>query len=172
MPGNNYLELTTGQNFVRSAQQTSAGVADANKIVALDPTGRLDASLMPSGFGVSAKIVQASEALAAGDAVNLHDVAGALRMRKADASTANAGRKMDGYVTAAVASGATGTCYFEGENSFASGLTNGSQLFLSATVAGLVTATPPSLAGHLNQPVGRATSATSYVFKPERTVIL
>lgn len=54
---------------------------------ALDASGRLDSSVMPVGIGADTATIQTSEALASGDYVNIHDdVAGAFRVRKADAT--------------------------------------------------------------------------------------
>lgn len=69
----------------------STGAADAGKIAALGPDGRFDDSLLPAGIGADTKIYPASEVLAAGDYVNIWDDAGTAKVRKADASAANAG---------------------------------------------------------------------------------
>ena len=87
-----------------NATVTSAGAGDADKITALDASGRLDSSVMPVGIGADTATIQTSEALASGDYINIHDVAGAFRVRKADATTA--GKEAHGFVLAAVGSGA------------------------------------------------------------------
>jgi hypothetical protein len=46
-----YLDLVNGIRRRLTAIATSAGAADANKIVATSSDGRLDASLMPVGIG-------------------------------------------------------------------------------------------------------------------------
>lgn len=167
-----YIDLnTSGQKIQVVPIAVSAGAADANKMVQTDAGGKLDSSLMPSGLGADSRSVVASEALNAGDLVNLFDNGGTINMRKADASQANAAYAADGYVLAAVAAGAAGTCYFDDTISGLSGLTVGATYFLSATPGG-VTATPPNTPGQCVQPVGKAVSATELVFERGEPIIL
>lgn len=140
----------------------------ASKIVQLDGAGKLDISVMPTGIGADTAIIQASENLAAGDCVNVHNSGGA-RVRKADASAA--GKEAHGFVTAAVLSGANATVYFEGSNTAVAGKTPGATQFLSAT-AGLTTETAPSGAGQVVQKVGVATSATVINMECQQTIVL
>jgi hypothetical protein len=170
MPAKKYTGLSNGIRVEVPGTVTSAGVSDDGKIVSLDPSGKLDATLFPPGLS-SAQIVQASETLAAGDAINLHDVSGSIRVRKADASFANAGKSCDGFVAAGVASGANATVLQEGANVASAGLTVGARVYLAATPGG-VTSTPPATAGHTVQCVGRAMSATSYLFDKEEPTVL
>lgn len=144
-----------------NATVTSAGAGDAAKIPALDASGRLDTSVMPVGIGADTATIQTSEALASGDYVNIHDVAGAFRVRKADATTT--GKEAHGFVLAAVGSGANATVYFEGTNTAVTGMTPG-DVYLSTT-AGQGSATIPSAAGNIVQRVGVATSATAVNFE-------
>jgi len=139
---------------------TSAGAGDSGKVVALDGSGRIDSTMMPVGIGADTATIQASEALSAGDLVNIHN-SGGPRVRKADATTA--GREAHGFVLAAVANGANATVYFEGTNTGVTGLTPGPQ-FLSIT-PGIATATAPSAAGNIVQRVGVATAATALNFE-------
>jgi hypothetical protein len=46
MAGNKYLKNVDGTPTEEAAIQTSSGVSDADKIVALDSTGKLDSSLL------------------------------------------------------------------------------------------------------------------------------
>lgn len=140
-----------------NSKSSSAGAADAGKVVALDGSGRLDPSVLPVGIGADVGIVTASEALSAGDDVNIWNDAGAFKVRKADATTA--GKESQGYVLAAVASGAPATVYFEGTNTAKSGLTPGPQ-FLSTT-PGQVSGSAPTGSGNIVQRVGFAVSATA-----------
>ena len=134
-----YLNLVSGvQTQVVAA--TAGGAGNEEKIPSLDTGGLLPLSMMPTGLGPDVETIQASENLAAGDFVNVHDSTGA-RVRKADASN---GRQAHGFVIAAVTSGQNATVYFEGSNTQLSGLTIGALYYLSATTAGAVTATPPS----------------------------
>ena len=165
-----YISLpSSGIPTERELTVVSTGATEAGKGVALDNTGKLDASVMPTGIGAEIVNAPASEALSAGDFVSFWNDAGTLRVRKADASAANAGRKVDGFVKAAVLSSATASVYTDigTVNSNVSGLTIGADYYLSGSVAGEITATAPTTAGHLVQYVGKALSATSVTFQPE-----
>jgi len=152
-----YLYNNQGTLTEKQATVVSTGATDAGKIVALDSTGRLDNSLMPVGVGADTKVLPASEALAAGDFVNIFNDAGTVKVRKADATVA--GKEANGFVLSAVTAGNDATVYFEGTNNQLSGLTGGSVYFLSTT-AGAVSSTAPSSSGNVVQRIGRALSAT------------
>lgn len=137
---------------------TSAGPASAGQVPGLDASGRLDTSFLPTGIGADTVALQASEALAAGDFVNVWDSAGSARVRKADASTS--GKEAHGFVLAAVVSGTFGTVFFEGTNSQQTSLTPG-RVYLSSTTPGRASNTVPSGVGQVVQLLGVATSATS-----------
>lgn len=107
--------------------------------------------------------VVTSEALSAGDQVNLWNSSGA-KARKANAS---AGYAADGYVLQNYGSGATACVMLLGECPFMSGLTVG-PLYLGTT-AGTVTSTPPGT-GNLVQRVGFALSATKMLFQRETPI--
>ena len=141
----------------------------ASKIVKLDGTGKLDVTVMPTGIGADTSVIVASEALAAGDLVNIYNNASVANCRKADAATA--GKEAHGFVLASVSNGANATVYFEGSNTQATSLTPGTQ-FLSPTTAGKSIATAPSAAGQVVQVVGFATSATSFNFQSRNPVVL
>jgi hypothetical protein len=155
-----FLTLVNGVVQRVNAIISSAGAADANKIVATDAAGRLDISLMPVGIGADSLTVQASENLAAGDFVNIHDVTGAARVRKA--SAADATKPAHGFVLNSVTSGANATVFFEGTNTALTGLTIGAEYILSPTTPGVaVVATTALSAGQVYQRVGAAVSTTS-----------
>lgn len=162
-----FLYNNAGQITEKAAIQTSAGAGDAGKIPALDSTGRIDNSMMPVGIGADTAQITASEALAAGDWVNVHNSTGA-KVRKADATTA--GKEAHGFVLAAVANGATATVYFEGSNTQVSGQTPG-VVFLSTT-PGQGTPTAPSSAGNIVQRLGFAVSATVVNFQSQNPIVL
>ncbi|MFN0028417.1 MAG: hypothetical protein ACKV2O_14745 [Acidimicrobiales bacterium] len=162
-----YLRNNAGTMTEKEGLVTSAGAGSAGLIPALDAAGRLDVTMMPVGIGADTASIQASENLAAGDVVNIHNVGGA-RVRKADASTS--GKEAHGFVLAGVTSGANGTVYFEGSTTGVTGLTPGVQ-FLSTT-PGLVTATAPSGAGQVVQRVGFATAATALNFQSNDPIVL
>ena len=168
MPALKFLRIVGGVITEILGQQSSAGAGDAGKIVALDDTGRLDNSIMPVGIGADTASIQASENLAAGDWVNVHNVAGSARARKADATSA--GKAADGFVLAAVTSGANATVYFEGSDTQVSGQTPG-DVFLSTT-AGVGGTTVPSAAGNVVQRLGTAISTTSVNFERGAPVTL
>lgn len=152
----------------KEATVVSAGAGDAGELVALDAAGKLDPSVLPSGIGPDTQSIEASENLAAGDLVNIHDVGGAWRVRKADASSITT--RAWGFVKAAVTSGNQATVYFEGSNDVLSGLTP-DPYFLSET-AGLVTDTPPTTSGAIVQGVGVSASATVLNFEPQQPIVL
>lgn len=150
-----------------NAVDESAGAGDAGKTVILDSTGRIDNSMMPVGIGADTAVIEASEALAAGDFVNVWNDSGA-KVRKADATTA--GKEAHGFVLAAVSSAANATVYFEGTNTQVTGMTPGN-VFL-ATTAGLATSTAPSASGNVVQRLGFAVSATEINFEAQQPIVL
>lgn len=143
--------------------------SSANKIAKLDASGKLDVTVMPTGIGADTASIVASEALAAGDLVNIWNNGGTANVRKADASVA--GKEAMGFVLTAFASAATATVYFEGTNTQVTGQTPG-RAYLSATTAGKSTATAPSAAGQVVQVVGYCTSATALNFQSELPITL
>jgi hypothetical protein len=150
-----------------NSKTTSAGAGDSGKLPALDAAGRLDSSFLPVGIGADTAAITTSEAVAAGDFVNVWNSTGA-KARKADAAVA--GKEAHGFVLVGVGSGAVATVYFEGTNTAVTGQTPG-PVFL-ATVAGTATATAPSAAGNAVQRLGVATSATSINFEPQPAITL
>jgi hypothetical protein len=111
----------------------------------------------------------ASEALAAGDFVNIHASAGA-KIRKANATDDT--KPVNGFVPAAIANTATGAMLKAGATiSGLAGLTAGAIHYL-ATAAGTITDTQPAGAGNLVQEVGLAISATQLLFNPSRGITL
>ncbi len=150
-----------------AAATTSAGAGDANRLVALNASGKVDSTALPGGIGGRIEQIQASETLVAGDLVNIHNVGGR-RVRKADASQATASRLAQGFVLAGIASGATGDVYLDGEEiTGLTGLTPGTEYYLSGSAAGTFTATPPATAGHAVQSIGFATDTASIQFDPQ-----
>ncbi len=162
-----YLYNNAGVITEREGLATSAGAGSAGKIPALDGAGRLSDTMMPVGVTPEVATIQASENIAAGDFVNVHNSGGA-RIRKADATTA--GKEAHGFCLAAILSGASGSVYFEGSNTAVSGQTPGPVYLL--TTAGTAGATAPSASGNAVQRLGVATSATSINFEPHPHVVL
>jgi hypothetical protein len=165
----NFLTLINGALKSVSAIVVSAGAGDSGKIPGLDATGRLDTSFMPVGIGSDMKNITASEALSAGNLVNVWNNSGQ-NARKADASTT--GKSAIGFVQSGVASGALAPVMFEGTITGLTGLVPGTAYFLSATTPGAVTAVAPSTTGQVVQYVGTAISATELSFEPDSPIEL
>ena len=163
-----YVYNNAGTLTEREAITTSAGAGDSGKIPGLDGSGRLDSSMMPVGIGADTASITASEALSAGDLVNVWNSTGA-KVRKADASTS--GKEAHGFVLSSVSNGASATVYFEGTDTQVTGLTPG-VVFLSASTPGLATGTAPSTAGQVVQRVGLATAATALNFDRGEPIVL
>lgn len=97
----------------------SAGSADAGKVIRLDTDGKIHESMLPTGIGKDVSVLKASEALAAGDYVNIHeadDGGGGFdyEVRKAVASS-NSLRAM-GFVLQSYDADKNATVYHEGTN--------------------------------------------------------
>lgn len=136
--------------------QASAGAGDADKLIATNAQGKLDPTFLPAGIGAATVSATATEALAAGDFVEIYASSGS-KCRKADAATL---KRAKGFVLAAVSNGAVATIYPLGEvNNQLSGLTPGGEYFLSLTAGG-VTTSAPATTGQLYQYLGTAVSAT------------
>lgn len=155
-----YLIVQNGRLKEQQAIDQTTGAADAAKIIQTDSTGKLHSSFLPSGVGANSKIMTASEALSAGDFVNVFNDAGTAKVRKADNST---NKPANGFVLSAASAGAAVEVYFSGEiNNQLSGLSVGADYYLST--AGAVTTTPPTAAGSIVQYLGKAISATEIAF--------
>lgn len=168
MANGKYLDVVSGVPTQEQAINSSAGAGDADKLIRLDSSGRIDETMMPVGIGADTASIEASENLSAGDFVNVYNDSGPM-VRKADATTA--GKEANGFVLDAVASGNNATVYFEGQNTQLSGLTPGDVLYLTTT-AGTASATAPSGSGNIVQRVAKAVSATSASFEPAQPITL
>ena len=146
---------------------STSGVTDASKIVQTGADGRLDASLMPPSITGQVKVLPASEALTAGELVNIWSDAGTIKVRKADASNS---RLAVGYVAAGVLSGADASIYVEG---IMTGLTGFVPGLAWLGDAGAITQTPPSSgSGGISQIVGTCLSATEMEFEANDPIYL
>lgn len=158
MAGKKYLKLdtTTGRPTQQAATDTSAGAGNASDIVALDASGRIDNTMMPVGIGASTASIICSEALSAGDQVNVYNNAGTRTCRKANATDAT--KPAHGFVLSSYSSSALATVYFDGQDnvvpiaSFVAADV-GKMLFLSTTAGG-VTITPPVASGNIVMSLG------------------
>jgi hypothetical protein len=142
------------------------GSAQAYQIPALGSTGQLDPTMMPTGVGADTASLPATEALAAGAMVSVWSNSGVTSVRNADSSAP--GKTCEGFVLAAVASGAQALVYFTGLNTSQTGLTPGALYYLGSV--GAIVSTPPSTTGTVTQQVGIAISATELQFNPQAQI--
>lgn len=163
MPASKFLKQVGGVLTEEAPVTTST----ADKIPALDGGGKLNVNMMPTGIGPDTASITASEALSAGDFVNIHNSTGA-KVRKADATAA--GKEAHGFVLAAVSNGAAATVYFEGTNDQVTSQTPG-PVFLGTT-AGAATSTAPSGSGNVTQRIGVAVSTTAINFERGEPIVL
>lgn len=166
MAGQKFIQLVNGELAENTATQSSAGVGDAGKIPALGSDGRLDTTMMPVGIGAETILVNASEALSAGDFVNIYNATGK-KCRKADNSN---GRRAHGFVLSSVSSGADATVYLDGNNTAVSAKTPGAIQFLGT--AGSSTETPPSGTGIISQQIGEAVDTSVIKFEAQYAITL
>ena len=161
-----YLTISGNQKVLGSATSTSAGVADADKIVATGPDGFIDPSLLPDSEQI---IREAGEGLSARDAVNIYNDGGTAKVRKADASSFST-RAM-GFVKDNSLVTEDAVVFSEGIIGGFAGLTIGDPVFLSAT-SGEITQAPPTGAGDIWQMLGEAYSATEVRIEIEEAIVL
>jgi hypothetical protein len=145
---------------------SSSGATDANKLIQLDSNGKLDISAMPTGIGADTLSIICSEALSAGDFVNIYNNIGTLTCRKALA--ADNTKPANGFVKSAFSSSAPALVYVRGLNSdvvvgsfVAADI--GSKVFLSPSTSGAVTKTIPTTAGQIAQVLGTIDSIDATV---------
>lgn len=157
-----YLARVNGVSTSMSAAQLG-GAAATNQVVSTNASGVIDASFLPAGIGMDIVVVPASEALSAGAQVNLFASAGTgnpTNARNADSATGAAGKRCDGFVLAAVASGNNASVYRSGMNTALTGMTPGVDYYLGASGAATSTI-PPEAAGTTAQRLGKAVNATT-----------
>lgn len=166
------LTIVSGvKKLVTLAISSSAGSGDADKIPALDANGRLDTTFMPVGIGAPTASILASEALTAGNWVNVYNNTGTPNVRKADATVA--GKECNGFVLANVNNAANATVYFDGINTQCTSLTAGLRYFLNTTAGGeIVQASAPSALNNIQQELGEAISTTAIVFQPKEPITI
>ncbi len=164
-----YMTLVSGIRALIAAVATG-GSGSEERVVSTNASGLIDESFFPAGHGADQVNAPCSEDLAAGDQINLWVDSGAVKMRKADASAALAGKRAHGFVNAAYTSGQTARAFRGGNNTGLTGMTPGT-MYLSET-PGQVTATPPTTAGAIVQEVGYAMSSTLLEQKIEDPTVL
>lgn len=170
MAAQKFLTNVAGTITEVQAISTSAGAGDAGKLGALDSTGKLSVTFMPTTVGTPTTTAVASEALAAGAFVNIYDNAGTVTVRNANATDGT--KKAMGYVISAVSSAGTATVYLSGENTALTGLTTGSEYFLVAGATGTASTTAPTATGNSVESLGYAINPTTIVFNPQKNIIL
>lgn len=166
-----FLTKVTGLTTLVEALTSSAGVADANKIVATNSAGTIDPTLLPSGVELTVVSVATSEDLAAGDFVNVFDDTGTPTARLADGGS---DKPAHGFVLAGTTAPANASVYVgKGKNNQLTGLTPGARYFLSNTTPGdIVAAAPTYTSGDICQVVGFANSATELIFEYDDPVYI
>lgn len=163
-----FLQHDAAGGFREVEAVATGGAGQANKVPALDLSGRLDVTMMPTGIGAETSAVEAFGALAAGDFVNVFNDGGIMKARKADASSAVA--PANGFVLAAFAIGETATVYWGGLNNQVTGLTPG--LHFLSTTPGASNHIAPAAAGNIVQRLGLAVSSTVINFQPQDPILL
>ena len=165
MTTNKFVTIINGIRTLVTAISASTGASDANKIISTGSSGTIDPSFMPVGVGFDVETIVASEALTAGNFVNIYDNAGTRNCRKADASN---GRVAHGFVLTGVASAGSATVYCDGTNTSLTGLTAGLTYKLSAaTAGGTVVSSTSFTTGQIDQILGVAVSSTAIEFKSD-----
>lgn len=158
MAGQVFQALIAGVKKWVTSIQTSAGAGDAGKIPALNSVGKIDITMLPGGLA-NTITAPASESLVAGNAVNVWSNSGTLNVRKADATSA--AKRAHGFIIANYSTSDSVTVYCDGQLTGLSGLTVGSEYYLSTT-PGAVTTDPSGYtsSGNLIQHVGVCETAS------------
>lgn len=164
-----YIKNNSGQLAEVEATVTSAGAGNAGDIVALDASGKLDTTVLPTGIGAQTKLAATTENLSAGDIVNLYNDSGTIKARKADASN---GRRGYGFVLSSVTSPNNATVYLDGTITGLTSLTPGAVYYLSGSSAGALVSTAPSTSGYISQELGVALSSTELHFEEQQPITL
>lgn len=124
---------------------------------------------IPGTGDTSVNNIQASQAIAAQDFVNVYDAGGStLRVRKADATDPD--KFANGFAPAAIANGAMGLVTFNGLN--AASVNAAAVVYLSDTTPGSFQTSPPTAAGHIVQPLGPALPGQGIPFTLQPAVTL
>ena len=136
---------------------SSAGASDASKAIQTDSNGKIDVSLMPTGIGADTQSITCSEALAAGDFVNIYNNGGTRNCRKAIATDNT--KPANGFVLSAFSSSSSALVYMRGLNTAVAvgsfvAADVGKKAMLSASTGGGITTTAPSSTGNIAQVLG------------------
>lgn len=159
---------TTGSNTDVAMSQDATTTALADKLDGGGVTTITDITGILSIL--NGATVQASEAIVAGNFVNVCNTAGNLRVRKARANDpltfANA------FAPAAISSGASGRCIFGGWNLNITVAAPAAEVWLSDAAGGAFVTTPPTASGSIIQPLGVAIAGVGINFTPRERVLL
>src|SRR5574344_614230 len=153
----------TGEKVLKSGTSVSTGV-EAGNIVCLNNDSKLDETLFPDSIGIEAHSYVCTEIIAPNSFVNIYNNAGTTNVRNAIANSV--GYEANGYSIEGSASGALCKVFCEGVVPYV-GAVVGSAYFLSDTVAGQATTTPPSLStsGNFIQVLGTCIDAGKIRFE-------
>lgn len=168
MAGEKFIQHDAAGGLLEVIAKQVGGAGSENKIPSLDASGRLDATMMPTGIGAETSSLEAFGNLAAGDLVNVFSDGGVMKVRLADASSAVA--PANGFVLSAFTTGQTALVYWGGLNSAITGATAGPN-YLSTT-PGKITTVAPSASGNIVQRIGWAITATNMFFTPREHILL
>jgi hypothetical protein len=160
-----FIRINNGILTETQAAQTST----PNAIPALDGTGKLPVDMLPVGTGAAAYVLPASQALAAGDLVNIWNDDGVAKVRKADNGAL--ATRAHGFVTAAVNNGANATIYTDWTLT-KSALTAGANYFLGTAGNTILAAALPTAANAIIQVIGFAVNATTIDIEIADPVVL
>lgn len=165
MAANKYISIVGDHEQEVLPAVISAGVGDANKIVALDSTGHLDPSVLPSGITPDQLAGTSNGTITAKDLCYV-ETAGTITRASAAAGTPHVGL---GWALTSVATGQPIVIQLQGIITGLSGLTPGARYFLSNTTPGgiIIGSSAPSATGELWQYIGTALTATTLQFEPD-----
>lgn len=170
MAGETFLQkdLTTKRTKMITSVQIG-GAGSANRLASLNASGQWDISMMPTGVGAETRVLPASEALSAGDLLNIFDDSGTTKVRKADATSY---KPADGFTLSAVESGANATVYLDGINTAVTGLTGGEEYYLSKTAGGETTDISGYTTNNTIQFVGKGTASGELNFERGEPIVV
>lgn len=163
-----FLQHDAAGGFREVEATATGGAGKANKIPALDLSGRLDSTMMPTGIGAETSALEAYGNLAAGDFVNVFNDGGVMKVRKADASSAVA--PANAFVLSAYTAGQTAVVYWSGLNGARTGMTPGTH-YLSTT-PGASNHVAPASTGNIVQKIGWAVASNIFYFTPREPILL
>jgi len=150
-----YLSLNAGQRAANKFKATSAGAADADSLITLDATGKIDASFYEAPalqLGIHQIELKAQVTIPAGSLVHMfYYTSGYAKLHLADSST---GKECHGVSDFDLGqkTGNQDVIISNAPIVQCANIPVGAKLFLG--VAGALTATAPTTAGHIVQQIG------------------